>query len=450
MGMRYRKSVKIMPGVRINFSKSGKSVTVGTRGASVNFGKNGTYLNTGIPGTGLYMREKISDGKSESKSRKITSTNKGYDPEFLRLYELYKPILIKITSSGKIEIVDKNGALITDEFFLKKMKSTSEYKAQKELLVSQWREKSEQEYQEAQSVLSDLVDIHKYSFYVKPIEEYEHMLSQVKKQTYQMKDFDQKEPSKHEIETSLTKYAELHVTSKAFWRVKKLREQYVKENLEVQYQKQHSEWESRKHAFELNQQKEAEMQNAAYAVEYEAECKAIRDKIAGSEEYVKTQLEMWLSSCTLPIEVNVDYEYDADTGSMYLDIMLPSEDVIPKQEITKLANGGIKEKSKGRTTIQTEYASMIFGLGICISSGAFNISPSIKRILTSGFAKTRDKEGNEVDECLYSVKFERSGFEGVLIEEKSPIEFINLFENRYKASQTWALKGVTPFDDFDS
>ena len=44
-----------------------------------------------------------------------------------------------------------------------------------------------------------------------------------------MKDFDQKEPSKHEIETSLTKYAELHVTSKAFWRVKKLREQYVKE-----------------------------------------------------------------------------------------------------------------------------------------------------------------------------------------------------------------------------
>ncbi|MBR0513622.1 MAG: DUF4236 domain-containing protein [Clostridia bacterium] len=48
MGMRFRRSVKIMPGVRINFSKSGMSTTIGPKGASVNIGKKGTYLNTGI------------------------------------------------------------------------------------------------------------------------------------------------------------------------------------------------------------------------------------------------------------------------------------------------------------------------------------------------------------------------------------------------------------------
>lgn len=57
--MRYRKKIQILPGVYINFSKSGISLTFGVKGASINIGKNGNYLNTGIPGTGLYNRQKI-------------------------------------------------------------------------------------------------------------------------------------------------------------------------------------------------------------------------------------------------------------------------------------------------------------------------------------------------------------------------------------------------------
>ncbi|WP_407933078.1 DUF4236 domain-containing protein, partial [Herbiconiux daphne] len=40
MGFRFRKSVKIMPGVRLNFSKSGMSTSIGGKGATMNF-KNG-------------------------------------------------------------------------------------------------------------------------------------------------------------------------------------------------------------------------------------------------------------------------------------------------------------------------------------------------------------------------------------------------------------------------
>ncbi|GHU66596.1 hypothetical protein FACS189447_07800 [Spirochaetia bacterium] len=59
---KFRKRVKIAPGVNLNFSKSGVSTTVGGKGASVNLGKNGAYLNTGIPGTGIYDRKKIGGG----------------------------------------------------------------------------------------------------------------------------------------------------------------------------------------------------------------------------------------------------------------------------------------------------------------------------------------------------------------------------------------------------
>jgi hypothetical protein len=57
--MRFRKSIKILPGVKINLSKNGVSGTLGCKGLSLSIGKNGAYVNTGIPGTGLYDRVKI-------------------------------------------------------------------------------------------------------------------------------------------------------------------------------------------------------------------------------------------------------------------------------------------------------------------------------------------------------------------------------------------------------
>ena len=53
MAIRLRKSIKIMPGVRLNLSKSGVSTTIGKRGASVTVGQRGTRTNVGIPGSGI-------------------------------------------------------------------------------------------------------------------------------------------------------------------------------------------------------------------------------------------------------------------------------------------------------------------------------------------------------------------------------------------------------------
>lgn len=65
MGWNFRKSVKILPGVRLNFGKKGlASTSFGPRGAKVNVGKKGVFLNTGIPGTGLSYRQKIGNYQS--------------------------------------------------------------------------------------------------------------------------------------------------------------------------------------------------------------------------------------------------------------------------------------------------------------------------------------------------------------------------------------------------
>jgi hypothetical protein len=58
----FRKSIKILPGVRVNVGRSGFSTTIGGRGASVNIGKRGTFLNAGVPGTGLSSRARMDGG----------------------------------------------------------------------------------------------------------------------------------------------------------------------------------------------------------------------------------------------------------------------------------------------------------------------------------------------------------------------------------------------------
>lgn len=67
MGFRFRKRIKLIPGVYINVGKNGiSSASIGKRGASLNIGGKGTRATIGIPGTGLSWTKKLSGGSSNS------------------------------------------------------------------------------------------------------------------------------------------------------------------------------------------------------------------------------------------------------------------------------------------------------------------------------------------------------------------------------------------------
>lgn len=53
MGIRFHKSARLAPGVRLNVSKTGPSLSLGPRGASVNVSRNGVRLTLALLGTGL-------------------------------------------------------------------------------------------------------------------------------------------------------------------------------------------------------------------------------------------------------------------------------------------------------------------------------------------------------------------------------------------------------------
>jgi len=63
----------LAPGVYVNFSKSGASLSLGPRGSKVTFGPRGTRVTVGIPGTGLYHTTVYPKGRASEEKKNLTA-----------------------------------------------------------------------------------------------------------------------------------------------------------------------------------------------------------------------------------------------------------------------------------------------------------------------------------------------------------------------------------------
>ncbi|WP_263322600.1 DUF4236 domain-containing protein [Endozoicomonas sp. Mp262] len=107
MGYRFRRTIKILPGVRLNLSKSGVSVSAGVKGASVTAGKNGVYANVGVPGSGLSYRTRIDKPGGSMKDR--------VDISHMRVPSAEDNIYFILDSSHRLLIQDDEGNSFPEE-----------------------------------------------------------------------------------------------------------------------------------------------------------------------------------------------------------------------------------------------------------------------------------------------------------------------------------------------
>ena len=78
MGLRFRKSVKICKGVKLNFGKTGASLTVGTKGLHHTVHTSGRKTTSvGIPGTGVSYVSTSGGGKRHSSQCETNASNIG-------------------------------------------------------------------------------------------------------------------------------------------------------------------------------------------------------------------------------------------------------------------------------------------------------------------------------------------------------------------------------------
>lgn len=128
MGTRFRKSVKIAPGVRANFGKKSASLSFGTKGARYTVSSTGKKTTTvGIPGTGL--SHVSTSGAPKHKGASSSSGAVEYSPKKCKVFGIIFLIiaavailvgLLSFSVGGWIFLIFGLSCLLLGLFYLKK------------------------------------------------------------------------------------------------------------------------------------------------------------------------------------------------------------------------------------------------------------------------------------------------------------------------------------------
>ncbi|MBS3995701.1 MAG: DUF4236 domain-containing protein [Alkaliphilus sp.] len=106
MGLRFFKRISIVPGISLNLSKSGPSLSFGPKGLKYTVGGKGTRTTFGLPGTGLYYTTSKSwkNNKSVLTAPSVnTSTSGGFFQKiFTSSEEKYFAKGMQFMSAGKL------------------------------------------------------------------------------------------------------------------------------------------------------------------------------------------------------------------------------------------------------------------------------------------------------------------------------------------------------------
>src|ERR1022692_2314160 len=111
MSWRFRKTFRVLPGVKLNLTARGLSATLGASPFSVNVGPRGVYQNVSIPGTGIWDRQRR-DFPSSQPSRTEPPVT---DPATASPTVPFVPSSTPVSSSPTIEIHSASTETLSSE-----------------------------------------------------------------------------------------------------------------------------------------------------------------------------------------------------------------------------------------------------------------------------------------------------------------------------------------------
>ncbi len=424
-----------MKGLTLNLSKSGVSMTAGVPGMSVNTGRRGTYLNTGVPGTGLYDRQRVGGGGrgGAAAARRHTAyaggTWNGYEE---RSFDL------SLDASGNPVLKDETGSVIHDPGLLRQIRRSPDYKRQLRELSRRMHAQHEQETEA-------FVEIHTLTPEVPPASSWQDALSQIAPAAFEPRAFNGSPPDPERIRADLVAEAKREVRPFAFWKARRLREDYVDVRLQTRLAAEEAACTKALLDFETSEAMRRESWEEAERVRCVTERDRIKQALAGGRTFVEDAFEARIADMELPVEFSIDLDYDEKAGLLHLDIDLPEIEDLPQRKTNILKSGKVSIKDKSKRELTSQYAHCVTGLLFFFAGEAFNISPKVQKVVASGYTqRINGRTGHEEDDYVASVRFERSFFSKLNTKALQPTEAIRGFEHRFETYADGRLKTIEP------
>ena len=435
MVLRFRRSVKIAPGVRLNMSKSGPSLSVGGRGATANFSKRGTRTTVGIPGTGLSYT-------SSSHSANRTSQRRLEREERQRQRaEALARVRVNIDDSGVLTCLDGGGLP------LKGRELSMMWEQQGAAISTLLKDAADQ----INGDVDLLSNIHLDAPYPSPtrllaVEEFPETEPKRPSSTKRPPEPTVRFPDQPgfvsrlfggngRYQLKVSQLEEEHARAIDAWRAQCAAVDADDARSIASWKTEHAAWVERRDAFSCRS-KNADTEHRA--------------KLAVDADYSADILTKAVQSLEWPRETLISFQLDLSGETVWLDVDLPEIEDLPQRVATMAASGKkLNVKAKPQKSLRMEYAYHVHGIALRIAATVAAVLPWTETINLSGFSQRLNKATGVIDDdYLYSVAFTRVGLERIdfkALEAVDPIEAMAAFEHRRKMTATGVIKAIQPF-----
>ncbi len=435
MVLRFRRSIKIAPGVRLNVSKSGPSLSVGGHGATANFSKRGTRTTVGVPGTGLSYT-------SGSHTANRTDQRRFEREERQRQRaEALAQVRVSIDDNGALTCLDGDGLPL-------KGRELSMMWEQQGAAIGTLINDAADKINGDVDLLSNIhLDApHPTPTRLLAVEDFPEIEpkrpSSPKKPPEPTARFPDQPGfvsrlfggnSRYQLKAS--QLEEEHARAIDAWRVRCAAVDADDARSIASWKTEHAAWVERQDAFSWR----SEIADTEH-----------RAKLAVDADYSADFLTEAVQSLEWPRETLISFQLDLSGETVWLDVDLPEIEDLPQRVATMAASGKkLNVKAKPQKSLRMEYGHHVHGIALRIAATVAAVLPWAKTINLSGFSQRLNKATGVIDdEYLYSVAFTRAGLERIdfeALEAIDPIEATVAFEHRCKMTATGVFKAIQPF-----
>lgn len=391
MGLRFRKSFKLAPGVRLNVSSGGMSWSLGPRGASVSIGKRGTYFNASLPGTGISSRTRLDRPAPSPQARSAPQT-------------VTVSLSLELDDDGVIHYLDQGGSPVSAAVIAQARKQNGDT----------IRQLLERKCEDINANIAALGQLHWYT----PAPRTPLPFTPVPFEAVAP-------PPPARVELG---FAERLLPGR--------RQAAEAEN--ARRQDEHERALARH-----------ERDKTAHAARNVQDRMAYSAAIAGNPEPMQQLLEMRLGEIVWPKETLLTIEVSDDGSALAIDVDLPEIEHMPTKRATLGARSwDLSLRDVGDVATRKLYQGHVHALGFRIVGEAFAALPTVRTVVLSGYSQRLDRASGHVnDEYLYSVRIRREQWNALnfdTLDQIDTVEAFTRFELRRNMTSTGLFKPVTP------
>jgi len=391
MALRFRRSVQIIPGVRLNFSGSGIGVSMGVPGARVTVGPSGVYRHLSLPGTGLYSRQRIDVGIGGQRGR-------GRGPAPLPPFELDLD-----EEALELRLIDPETREVLPPAQARRVRAALGSRADDIL------EAAVKGYDEE---VDALLRIHETTppphppalFVALPFPE----------------------PQPFPPEAAPPGILDRLIPSR------RRQAEAERSAAEATYAEALARWRGAREA---------------HGEEMEALRIAFQERDEDPDAGARVLAE-GLQSIEWPVPTLVDWDLHGQT--LYLDVQLPGIEGFPDRRYRKLQRGlrlGVEVLSA--TRVRRKYATYVHGVLFRVVGEVFHRLPAVREVVASGFLRSPDPAtGEDQDAFLLSVQVERAQWERLRFDRLSdldPVAVLGTWPHRRQMTATAIFTPIEPF-----